>query len=156
MKGRSYCGPAVPMMMPVKMRDGLPELAGDDPPTGDPWALLTEHHEGRLDYETGRGFRSVVVLYAIADGQILFRLPDYNDIVHYAPGERVTLEVDAAVTPSGDCTTVIVTGTAQLMEIEQMGITADAVFDEPWPPDVTTSIIGLPPKDVLVVKNHLA
>ncbi len=79
-----------------------PRVAGDDPPNGDPWAWLTEHHEGRLDYETGRGFRSVVVLYAIADGQILFRLPDYNDIVHYAPGERVTLEVDGAVTPSGD------------------------------------------------------
>ena len=99
------------------MRDGLPETHRDaDPPKGDPWALLTEHREGRLDYETGRGFRSVVVLYAIADGQILFRLPDYNDIVHYAPGEQVTLEVDAEVTPSGDCTTVIVTGTAQLMD----------------------------------------
>jgi hypothetical protein len=129
---------------------------GSGEPTGDPWAWLTEHHEGRLDYESGRGFRSVVVLYAIADGQILFRLPDYNDIVHYAPGERITLEVDGAVTPSGDSTTVIVTGTARLVEIEQMGIAVDAVFDEPWPPEVRTSIIGLPPKDVLLVKNSLA
>ena len=37
-----------------------------------------------------------------------------------------------------------------------MGIAVDAVFDEPWPAEVSTSIIGLPPKDVLLVKNHLA
>ncbi len=143
-------------MMNVKMRDGRPESARDDPPNADPWTWLAEHHEGRLDYETGRGLRSVVVLYAIADGQILFRLPDYNDIVHYAPGERVTLEVDGEITPSGDTTTVIVTGTARLMEIEQIGVVADAVFEEPWPPEVRTSIIGLPPKDVLLVTNAAA
>ncbi len=51
---------------------------------------------------------------------------------------------------------MIVTGTARLMEIEQIGVAADAVFDEPWPPEVRTSIIGLPPKDVLLVKNHPA
>ena len=127
---------------------------GTGEPNGDPWAWLTEHHEGRLDVQTGRGFRSMVVLYAVANGQILFRLPDYNDIVHYAPGEQVTLEVDGAVTPAGDSATVIVTGTAQLLEIDQMDIKPDAVFDEPWPAEVSTSIIGLPPNDVLMINNH--
>ena len=44
-------------------------------------AWLCSHHEGRLGYQSGRGHRSVVVSYAIADDQILVRLPDYNDIV---------------------------------------------------------------------------
>jgi hypothetical protein len=90
----------------------------------------------------------VVVLYAVAEGQILMRLPDYNDIVHYAPGEQVTLEVAGAVTPSGDLGTVTVTGTAHLVGSEQLGIESDAVFVEPWPAGVSTSIIGLPIEDV--------
>ena len=119
-------------------------------------AWICSHHEGRLGYQSGRGHRWVVVSYAVAGDQILVRLPDYNDIVHYAPGERVTLEVDGAITPSGDSATVIVTGTARLMEIEQIDVSVDAVFEEPWPPEVRTSIIGLPTKDVLLVTNTAA
>ena len=57
-------------------------------------AWLCSHHEGRLGYQSGRGHRSVVVSYAVAGDQILVRLPDYNDIVHYAPGAEVSLDVD--------------------------------------------------------------
>jgi hypothetical protein len=115
---------------------------------GDPRAWLRDHHEGRLGYQTGRGPRAVVVLYAVAAGQVLMRLPDYNDIVHYAPGAQVTLEVAGAVTSTGDQGTVTVTGTARLVGREQMSIDSDAVFVEPWPAGVSTSIIGLPIDDV--------
>ena len=118
----------------------------------DPRAWLRDHREGRLGYQTGRGPRAVVVLYAVADGQILMRLPDYNDIVHYAPGAQVTLEVAGAVTSTGDLGTVTVTGTAQLVGTEQIHIESDAVFAEPWPAGVTTSIIGLPIEDVRLDK----
>jgi hypothetical protein len=122
--------------------DAVPSLDGD------PRAWLRDHREGRLGYQTGRGPRAVVVLYAVAEGQILMRLPDYNDIVHYAPGAQVTLEVAGAVTPTGDRGTVTVTGTAQLVGSEQIQLESDAVFVEPWPAGVRTSIIGLPIEDV--------
>ena len=118
---------------------------------GDPRAWVLEHREGRLGYQTGRGPRSVVVLYAVAADEILMRLPDYNDIVHYAPGERVTLEVAGAVTPSGDVETVTVTGTAHLLGSEQVHVDSDKVFVEPWPEGVRTSIIGLPLEDVRLI-----
>jgi hypothetical protein len=101
-----------------------------------------------LGYQTGRGPRAVVVLYAVAADQILMRLPDYNDIVHYAPGEQVTLEVAGAVTPTGDLGTVTVTGRAQILGSGQVDIESDAVFVEPWPEGVSTSIIGIRIDDV--------
>ena len=73
-------------------------------------AWLCSHHEGRLGYQTGKGPRSVVVSYAVAGDQILVRLPDYNDIVHYAPGSEVSLDVDG--TPAAHRETVVVTGRA--------------------------------------------
>ena len=54
--------------------------------TGECRRWLQEHHEGRLGYLSGRGPRSVVVSYAVADDEILMRVPDYNDIAQYAPG----------------------------------------------------------------------
>ena len=73
-------------------------------------AWVCSHHEGRLGYQSGRGHRSVVVFYAVADDQILVRLPDYNDIVHYAPGAEISLDVDGG-TPAAHRETVTVTAT---------------------------------------------
>jgi hypothetical protein len=84
-----------------------------------------------------------VVLYAIAEDQILMRLPDYNDIVHYAPGCEVRLDVDGG-TPAAHRETVIVTGTAELAEGAQRPLIDKAAFDEDWPSDVRTSVICLP------------
>jgi nitroimidazol reductase NimA-like FMN-containing flavoprotein (pyridoxamine 5'-phosphate oxidase superfamily) len=108
---------------------------------------LTSHGEGRLGYPTGRGPRSVVVRYAMADGNIVFRLPDYNDIVHYAPGEHVTLEVDGPKAPRGDFETVIVRGRAERAR-EQQEHVEEAAFDEQWPSGVSTTVIRLPMTDV--------
>jgi hypothetical protein len=108
---------------------------------------LDSHHEGRLGYPTGRGPRSVVVSYAITEHQIVFRLPDYNDIVHYAPGERVTLEVDGVHDAAGDFETVLVTGEAQLAT-EHSPEVAGAEFVEEWPAGVRTSVLCLPMTEV--------
>ena len=93
----------------------------------------------------------MVVLYAVAAGQILMRLPDYNDIVHYAPGEQVTLEVAGAVTPTGDLGTVTVTGTARLLGSEQIESRATR---SSWNRGLrsSTSIIGLPLDDVRLIE----
>jgi nitroimidazol reductase NimA-like FMN-containing flavoprotein (pyridoxamine 5'-phosphate oxidase superfamily) len=104
---------------------------------------LDSHHEGRLAYSTGRGPRSVVVNYAITSHQIMFRLPDYNDIVHYAPGERITLEVEGPQAAMGDFETVTVTGEAQLAG-EHAPELAEADFVEQWPAGVSTSVLCLP------------
>jgi hypothetical protein len=59
-------------------------------------AWLSSHDEGRLSYLSGRGPRSVVVLYSLADRHIVMRLPDYHDAAHYAPGAEVQLDVEGA------------------------------------------------------------
>jgi hypothetical protein len=106
-------------------------------------AWVCSHHEGRLGYQSGRGPRSVVVSYAVAGDQVLVRLPDYNDIVHYAPGAEVSLDVDGG-TPAAHRETVTVTGTAELAETDQRPLIDQAAFQEDWPADVRTSVICLP------------
>jgi len=104
---------------------------------------LTSHREGRLAYQTGRGPRSVVVSYAVTERHIMFRLPDYNDIVHYAPGERVTLEVEGVHAPVQAFESVSVTGEAQLAG-DDPAVLQEAHFDEQWPAGVCTRVIRLP------------
>ena len=57
-------------------------------------AWLSSHDEGRLSYLSGRGPRSVVVLYELANDKFVMRLPDYHDAAHYAPGTEVRLDVE--------------------------------------------------------------
>jgi len=106
-------------------------------------AWICSHREGRLGYQSGRGHRSVVVSYAVADDKILVRLPDYNDIVHYAPGAEVSLDVDGG-TPAAHRETVIVTGTAALADSAERPLIDQAAFEEDWPADIRTSVICLP------------
>lgn len=115
--------------------------------TGECHDWLTSHREGRLGYLTGRGPRSVVVSYAITDEQIMLRLPDYNDIVQYAPGERVTFEVDGVHAPVGDFETVVVTGEARLAA-QHTSEVQQTCFEEQWPAGVATSVICLPMTEI--------
>jgi len=96
-----------------------------------------------LGYQSGRGHRCVVVSYAVTGDQILVRLPDYNDIVRYAPGAEVSLDVEGG-TAAAHRETVIVTGMAELAESAHRPLIDQAAFVENWPPDVPTSIICLP------------
>jgi len=104
---------------------------------------LSSHREGRLGYTTGRGPRSVVVSYALADNQIVVRVPDYNDIAHYAPGASVTFDVEddqAESDPRPE--TVSVSGTAKLVhQSDQLG---EVQFAESWPDGVGTAVVSLP------------
>jgi hypothetical protein len=98
---------------------------------------LTSHQEGRIDYRTGRGPRSLVVRYAVDTDNVLVRVPTYNDLLQYAPGESVTLEVDDRL--AGDrFETVAVTGTATLVERDP------AVLADDWPGDLPTRVIMVP------------
>ena len=74
-----------------------------------------------------------MVSYAVAGDQILVRLPDYNDIVHYAPGSEVSLDVDGG-TPAAHRETVVVTGRAALAGIGQEPLIDQTAFQEEWPP----------------------
>ncbi len=104
---------------------------------------LTRHREGRLGYRSGRGPRSVVVSYAVAGEQIVVRLPDYNDIAHYAPGAEITLDVDSEPDErrSGP-ETVNVSGLAEQADPdEDLG---EVDFAESWPDGVGTTVLLLP------------
>ena len=57
-------------------------------------AWLSSHDEGHLSYLSGRGHRSVAVLYELANDEVVMRLPDYHDAAHYAPGAEVRLDVE--------------------------------------------------------------
>jgi hypothetical protein len=106
-------------------------------------AWLCSHHEGRLGYQSGKGPRSVVVLYTVAGDQILVRLPDYHDIVHYAPGSEVRIDVDGG-TPAAHRETVVVTGKAALAGGDQKPPIDQTAFQEEWPPDIAISVICVP------------
>ena len=44
---------------------------------------ISNHDEGLLGYQTGRGPRAVVVSYAVTDDQVVSRVPEYNEIGQY-------------------------------------------------------------------------
>ncbi len=101
---------------------------------------LSHHREGRLGYLSGRGPRSVVVSYALSGDQIMVRVPDYNDIVHYAPGAEVTLEVDGPTDSIRE--TVSVTGTAALAGPQAR--VGDGALEDVWPDGIQTSVVCVP------------
>ena len=107
-------------------------------------AWLCSHHEGRLGYQSGKGPRSVVVLYTVAGDQILVRLPDYHDIVHYAPGSEVRIDVDGGTPAAHRETVVVVTGKAALAGGDEKPLIDQTAFQEEWPPDIATSVICVP------------
>ena len=103
---------------------------------------LVRHHEGRIDYRTGRGPRSLVVRYAVEADAVLVRVPTYNDLLQYAPGEAVTLEVEQRCAPDA-FETVTVTGTACLLEPDGSGSCGRALADD-WPRELPTDVIRVP------------
>ena len=70
-------------------------------------AWLSSHDEGRLSYLSGRGPRSVVVLYELENDEVVMRLPDYHDAAHYAPGTEVRLDVEGAGNAGPDAVRVV-------------------------------------------------
>ena len=58
---------------------------------------LTQHHEGRLRYRTGRGPRALAMTYVVAGDYILLKIPEYNPAAGYASGQRIEFDV-----PHGD------------------------------------------------------
>ncbi len=121
---------------------------------------LRGHHEGRLEYESGRGHRAVVVNYSVArdsaasleaagsaNGRgergstieaVYLQVPDFNEIAHYAPRSRVTLNV-AGRAADGGRDVVRVSGVAH--EADPARTEVDAV--ELWPADVATRLIKI-------------
>ncbi len=106
-------------------------------------ARLASHRDGRLGYQTGRGYRSVVVIYTLLRDQIVFSLPDYNDIVHYAPGRFVTLEVEGTEFGTECFCSIGVSGIAQFAEPGDEPLKPDQP-DETWPSGVCTRTLCLP------------
>jgi hypothetical protein len=107
-------------------------------------------HEGRLGYFTGGGPRSVVVLYAVCAGRLVFRLPEYSSALGYAPNQPVTMQVsarDEQGTRTGD---LLVSGTASLVEDDSCAV-AEAVLDEQWPDGVVTRVLALPSTRVQLI-----
>jgi hypothetical protein len=99
---------------------------------------LSRHREGRLHYQTDRGPRCLAVTYAVAGDYVLLRLPEYNDLGHYAPGRSVVLEVRD---PDHD---LQVEGVAQAAGPQHQALVERTRFPEPVPTGVTCRVICLP------------
>ena len=99
---------------------------------------LSQHHEGQMHYQTGRGPRCLAVTYAVAGDYVLLRLPEYNELGHYAPGRPVVLEVPEPDHP------LQVKGVAQVAGPQHEALVEHARFPEPVPPGVRTRVICLP------------
>jgi len=106
-------------------------------------SCLATSHEGRLGYLSGRGHRRVVTRYVLSGDHIIFRVPDYNDAAHYAPGAVVSLVVEGTSETVGDHRSVRVSGRATLVSPDVVLPTQEKHLDR-WPPEVATSLIRLP------------
>ena len=107
---------------------------------------LGDRHEGRLSHQTGRGTRSVVVNFSVTDDQLLFRLPEYNQICQYAEGRQITMSV-SAIDADHNFTEVVVTGVGYL-DANQAEVARDIDPAERWPAGVSTHLMCLDLVDV--------
>jgi hypothetical protein len=105
--------------------------------------LLAGHNEGRLEYLGGRGPRGVMVRYALSEGEVEFRVADYNDIVHYARGESVVLVVEGRASAESAQHTIHVSGVAKVSSTGATTPDEEAQLDEAWPPGVVTTLLRL-------------
>ena len=99
---------------------------------------LSRHREGQLHYQTGRGPRCLAVTYAVAGDYVLLRLPEYNDLGHYAPGRPVVLEV---FEPDHS---LQVEGVAQVAGPQHQALIERTRFPEAVPAGVASRVICLP------------
>ena len=89
----------------------------------------------------------VVVNYAVTDDQIVFRLPEYNEICQYALGRLVTLNVSGTCSNTWLRTEVAVTGIGHFPESDaDLPDTVDLA--EHWPPGIATHIMCLDLSDI--------
>ena len=136
-------------MSGLEMKQQQPACAG--PVTAaECHSWLGTHTEGRLGYLSGRGPRWVVVSYTMAgDGTVVLRIPEFNEIGQYAPGEQVTLEVDGLTVP-GEPQTLRVRGRADFRTGLTPAVEAGEK-DERWPAGVHASLVVL---HIDEVQNH--
>jgi len=102
-----------------------------------------------LGHLTGRGPRSTVVNYAATDDQVVFRVPEYNEICQYAPGCPITLSVDCGNAGTLSRTEVVVTGVGRSPE-RQVDLAEAVDLLEEWPSGVSTHLICL---DLAVIEG---
>jgi hypothetical protein len=107
---------------------------------------LRYHHEGRIGYQTGRGWRSVVVTFRTHADEVLIRLPDYHDAVHYAPGQDVTFEVCEPGAETDRLDEIKICGQAALAG-DDPEPEAEPFEEPPWP-GTTMRVIRVPTQDI--------
>ncbi len=126
-------------MLTVRPRPGL-QASSRHRVSSEDRRRLSQHREGQLHYQTGRGPRCLAVTYAVAGDYVLLRLPEYNDLGHYAPGRPVVLEVPDANPDRG----LQVEGVAQAAGPQHKALIEQTRFPEPVLAGVATRVICLP------------
>ena len=80
------------------------------------------------------------------DDKIVLRVPESNETGHYAPGDRLTLDMDG-MTPLGYRQTVRVSGRAEVLPNLSVGA-LNGWGGESWPTSISTSIVAFPVEEV--------
>lgn len=124
-------------MLTVRPRPG-PQASSRHLVSSEDRLRLSQHQEGHLHYQTGRGPRSLAVTFAVAGDYVLLRLPEYNDLGHYAPGRPVVLDV-----PDPDHGLQL-EGVAQVAGPRLEALIKQTRFPEPVPAGVAARVICLP------------
>ena len=91
----------------------------------------------------------MVVRFAVTDDQVVFRLPEYNEICQYAPGRQITVNISYVCASTRTCTEVVVTGVGFVPD-HQANLLEAVDLVEDWPPGVSTHLICL---DLAVVEG---
>jgi hypothetical protein len=103
---------------------------------------LTQHHEGRLRYRTGRGPRALAMTYVVAGDYILVRIPEFNPAAGYASGQQIEFQV-----PHGN-SDICVRGRAETAGPAHVRLLQQTRFLEHWPAGVRSRVLCLPLSDV--------
>ena len=116
---------------------------------------LSSAEEAQLAYETGHGWRHLVVRYAVCDGRLMFRLPEYSSALGYARDQRVAIEVPMRDRRGASNGHVMVSGTAFEVSGDARA-RAESVLDERWPDGVVTHVLALPTTELELVETDPA
>jgi hypothetical protein len=84
------------------------------------------------------------VRFAVADGRLLIRLPEYHEALGYADDQTVSLTVDRQPDGRVRPEPLTVTGTAHVSDARAPGPVEEAL-DERWPAGVSTHLLTLLP-----------
>ena len=110
------------------------------------WELLRAPEVGRLAFDDEDGPTIVPLTYVSGEGSLLFRVSPYSQVARHVPGARASFEVDDFDYFTRSGWSVIVRGSVQIVESDELPPLEDR--PTPWPEGQRTLYLRLTPETV--------